>query len=191
MLVVTRLHDGKTLEVPRAVSTYFTREDLEMGDEIPYSLTEPTSYISQKQPVEVHIDANGSLTIINKQPFLLCRGGELGTHHGHLTDVQPSDRICFCPRRFVDRDRATFSFRVTPEGSDTEEEDDPVLTVKEEEEEVKQASVKQASLPIAPLTGWRMKKRALPRSFAPVDSGIGKRCGICGRIGHNRRTCPW
>ena len=180
MLVVTRLHDGRTLEVPRAVSTYFTREDLNMGDdERVHSPSEPTSYISQKQPVEVHIDANGSLTIINKQPFLLCRGGELGTHHGHLTDVRPTDRICFCPRRFVDRGRATFSFRVTPDGSDTEEEEE-VKEVKE----VKQPEVEQPNA-----TGWRTKKRALPRDFAPVDSGIGKRCGICGRIGHNRRTC--
>lgn len=182
MLVVTRLHDGKTLKVPRAMLTYFTREDL-MGD----SPSQVTSYISQKKPVEVHIDANGSLTIINKQSFLLCRGGDLGTHPGRLTDVRPTDRICFCPQRFVDRDRATFSFRVTPDGSDTKEEDDPVLTVKEDEE-VKQAS----SSPIAPSTGWRTKKRALPRAFTPVGSGIGKKCcGICGSRGHNRRSCPW
>ena len=182
MLVVTRLHDGRALEVPRGTLTYFTREDLKMGD----GPSEPTSYISQKQPVEVHIDANGSLTIINKQPFLLCRGGELGTHPGRLTDVRPTDLICFCPRRFVERDRATFSFRVTPDGSDTEEEDDPVLTVEEEEE------VKQVSLPIAPPAGWRTKKRALPRAFTPVGSGIGKKCcGICGRRGHNRRSCSF
>jgi hypothetical protein len=73
-------------------------------------------------------------------------------------------------------------------------EDDPDLTVKEDEEEVKEdeEEVKQASLPIAPSAGLRTKKRALPRAFTPVGSGIGKKCcGICGRRGHNRRSCSF
>ena len=184
MLVITRFADGKTLVIPRAPQTLLTREELMMGDVRPFSPTEPTSYISQNQPVKVYIDANGVIIITNKQPFLLYRDGELRTHHGDLENVQASDRVCFCPRRITERHYATFLFRLTPDASDTVEEEDE----QKEEQDVGVALVDLDDFELP--YGWRTKKRKRPFTTPPVASSSGsRRCGKCGKVGHNRQTC--
>ena len=206
--MITRIAGGKTLEVPRTTVTLLSRHELLMGDERPHNQSEPTSYISQKQPVEVHIDDGGVISIINKQPFGLIRGGggTFVTHHGHLPNVQPSDCVCFCPKGIPERAYATFSFRLTPDGSDTEEEDvvktkgltlkSKGLTLKSMEGQRgdsvtwddgdEDVQVLGGSTPPPPF-GWAPKKRNLPPTS--VGSGGRSKCGICGNKGHNKRTC--
>ena len=156
-----------------------------MGDVRPHNPSQPTSYISQDTPLEVHIGAGGSLLIRNKQPFLLYRGGELRTHKGDLANVQPSDRVCFCPRRFTGRHYATFLFRLTPDGSDTEEEEEE----QEQEEEEQEEEHDLEDFEVQVTSGWRTKKRKLPCTIPAASTSGDRRCGKCGKPGHNRRTC--
>jgi len=194
MLVITRIADGKTLEKLRATVTRLTREELMMGDEP----SEPTSYISQNQPVQVHIDADGAITIINKQPLLLCRDGTLRTHHGDLKNVQASDRVCFCPMRITGRDYATFLFTLTT-GFEEEAVDEEDVS---EHKRAKGYTIQDQSAPgefltwdddeVLPRSEWRTKKRKLQfDSYLPAaSSSRGKtKCGNCKRTGHNTRTC--
>ena len=192
MLVITRYADGKTLTIPRAPQIPVTREQLMMGD----PSSEPTSFISQKQPVKIDVDAGECLTISNKQPFLLYRDGEHHTHNGRLENIQPTDRICFCDEGIKGRNYATFSFRLTHCASDTEEEE----VIKRTERHMLQSMENQAGeyvtwddnddevLGSSTSSGWRTKKRKTANFiFAACEE---RRCGNCKKPGHNRRTCP-
>lgn len=235
MLLIRRHSDGKVLKLPCVTSTSLPREYLMMGDVRPHGPSEPTAYISQRNPAKVY-NNSGSLSFTNNQPFLLYRDGYICTHHGDLSNIQPSDRICFCRKKITGRDHATFSFSLTnphEPGSETDKDepncrnfhfDDipalapvPVVAVgmpdedaasqDSEEDQVLRAYFMSGAVDWAPaLTAdatpapalvstsseWRSRKRKL--SFAsgtyPQSSHGTKRCGNCGRNGHNIRTCP-
>jgi hypothetical protein len=173
MLQITRA-DGKVLEVPCETSACLSRKLLQFGEPRKHGHYESTSYISEREPAKIKNDAR-SLYFTYKYPILLRRNEELCTHRGELK-ILPSDSICFCPPWVADRDRATFSFRLThsPEQSTPPQPSVPVSS----------STVPEVNVS---LEGWRTKKRKLP-----WDSGTAsvKKCGHCGRKGHNRRTCP-
>lgn len=172
MLQITRA-DGKVLEVHCETFAFLPRQSLLFGDD----RSEPTSYISDREPAKIYNDA-GTLSFTYKHPILLRRHGALRICCRPLSNILPSDSICFCPSWVADGDRATFSFRLThsPDQSTPRQPSVPISSSSTDVPEVKVS-----------LEGWRTKKRKLP-----CDSGTAsmKKCGHCGRKGHNRRTCP-
>eukprot|EP00966_Prymnesium_polylepis_P326693 7382596-Prymnesium_polylepis.1 len=238
MLLIRRHADGKILKLPCVTSTSLPREYLMMGDVRPHGPSEPTAYISQRNPAKVY-NNSGSLSFTNNQPFLLYRDDYRCTHHGDLSNIQPSDRICFCLKQITERDYATFSFSLTnPDepGSETDEpnknepncrnfhfddipapapvpveavsmSDEDAASQDSEEDQVLRAYFMSGAVGWAPvLTAdvtpvpalvitsgeWRSRKRNLPFASGttyPQSPRGTKRCGKCGRIGHNIRTC--
>jgi hypothetical protein len=113
-----------------------------------------------------------------------------------LTNVQPSDRVCFCPQRVEERDRATFSFRLIPGGSDTEEEDvvkcskgSKLHILQSMQDQPGESLIWDSDDELGSISsGWRTKKRKIATVHRAASSGV-RRCGKCGKPGHYRRTC--
>lgn len=237
MLLIRRHADGKVLKLPCVTSTSLPRKYLMMGDVRPNSPSEPTAYISQRNPAKVY-NNSGSLSFTNNRPFLLYRDGHPCIHHGDLSSIQPSDRICFCLKKITGRGYATFSFSLTnPDepGSETVKDesnknepncrnfhfdnipapapvpegmlDEDAASQDSEEDQVLRAyfmngavdwtpaltaDATPAPAPVSTSSEWRSRKRKLPFASGttyPQSPRGTKRCGKCGRIGHNIRTC--
>lgn len=133
MLLITRHSDKRTrvLKLPCGTFASLPREYLMMGDD----RSDPTSYISQCDPVKVYHNA-GTLSLTNKQKFLLCRDSDVREHNNVMSNIQASDGICFCPERIIGRDHATFSFTLTtnPEGLGLAKEEDDERSEESEED---------------------------------------------------------